>query len=264
MAGLLANNKCLIVGVANRRSIAWGIAQAMHREGADLAFAYAIERLKENVDELADSLKGGARFPRIQCNLSDDAQIAALYGQLAEHWGGRLDTLVHSVGYARTEDLEGSFANISRDGYKEAQEISAYSLIACTRPAVPLFEAAGGGSVITLTYVAGERVVPNYNVMATAKAALECNVRYLAADLGPKNVRVNAISAGPIRTLAASAVKGVGQFRDIMVEHAPLRRNVDQGEVGDVAVFLASSLSRCVTGETIFADNGFNILGVVL
>lgn len=262
MSGLMAGKRCLIMGVANKRSIAWGIAQSLHREGADLFFSYAGERFKENVDELVDSLEGGARFPRVQCDAANDEEIQALYQQVSDHWGGKLDAMVHCIAFAKQEDLTGNFLDISREGYMLAHDISAYSLIPVTRYAVPLFEAAGGGSVITLSYMAAERVVERYNVMATAKSALECNVRYLAAELGQKNIRVNAVSAGPLRTLAASAVKGITQIRGQMEERAPLRRNVDQNEVGDVALFLASHLSRCVTGEVIYADNGFNVLGV--
>ena len=262
MSGLLEGTKCLILGVANRRSIAWGIARALHREGADLFFDYSMERLRENVDDLANSLEGGSRFPRVKCDATNDEEIQALMRQVGEHWDGKLDVLVHSMAFAKTEDLTGSFTDISRDGYMLAHSISAYSLIPYVKYALPLFEENGGGSVITMTFNAGERVVPDYNVMATAKIALECNVRYLASAVGPKNVRVNAISAGPIKTLAASAVKGISDFRDVMEEKAPLRRNVDQVEVGDVAVFLASHLSRAVTGDVIFADNGFHVMGM--
>lgn len=262
MSGLMAGKRCLVMGVANKRSIAWGIAQSLHREGADLYFSYAGERFKENVDELADSLEGGSRFPRVQCDVTKTDQMEALYQQVSDHFGGKLDVLVHCIAFAKQEDLTGNFVDISREGYFLAHDISAYSLIPATKYAVPLFEASGGGSVITLSYLAAERVVERYNVMATAKSALECNVRYLAAELGPRNIRVNAVSAGPLKTLAASAVKGISQIRDLMEERAPLRRNVDQNEVGDVALFLASNLSRCVTGEVIYADNGFSILGV--
>jgi enoyl-[acyl-carrier protein] reductase I len=262
MSGLMSGKRCLIFGVANRRSIAWGIAQALHREGADLFFSYATERLRENVDELVDSLEGGSGYPRVLCDVTKDEEIQALYQEVSAHWDGKLDVMVHCIAFAKTDDLTGNFVDISRDGYMLAHDISAYSLIPCSRYAVPLFEAAGGGSVITLTYMAAERYVEKYNVMATAKAALECNVRYLAAELGSKNVRVNAVSAGPIKTLAASAVKGISAIRSEVEVRAPLRRNVDQNEVGDVALFLASPLSRCVTGEVIYADNGFSIVGI--
>ena len=183
------------------------------------------------------------------------------FSAIGERWG-QADILVHSIGFANVEDLRGRFHEISRDGLKLAIDISAFSLIALCRAALPLFTKAGGGSVMSLTYNAVERVVPSYNSMAMAKAVLESATRYLAADLGPSNVRVNAISAGPLKTLAGSAVKGISAARDLMEEKAPLRRNITQDEVGNVAVFLASELSRCVTGATIFADNGFNVLGV--
>lgn len=257
--GLMDGKKCLIMGVANKRSIAWGIATALHREGAELAFTYQNERLKENVEELVQSLDGGGSIPLFPCDVTVEGDLERLFDSLKSAWG-KLDGLVHSLAYAKTEDLTGNFIDISRDGYKLAHEISAWSLIAAAKGAKPLMEAAGGGSIITLTYVAAERVVENYNVMATAKAALECNVRYLAADLGPSNIRVNGVSAGPLKTLAASAVKGISQIRGAMEERAPLRRNVTQEEVGDVGLFLLSDLSRCVTGEVVHADNGFSIL----
>lgn len=259
--GLMSGKKCLVMGIANKRSIAWGITQALHREGAELAFTYPTERLKENVVELIQDLEGHENMPVLQCDVSSDTDIEQCFAALGEKWG-KLDVLVHSIAFARTEDLHNDFINISREGYRIAQEISAWSLIACARHAKPLMEAAGGGSIFTLSYLAAERVVDKYNIMAPAKAALECNVRYLATDLGPNNIRVNAISAGPIKTLAASAVKGVTKLRDYVEEKSPLHRNVTIEEVGDVGLFLASGLSRCITGETIYADNGYNILGV--
>ncbi|HYF91659.1 MAG TPA: enoyl-ACP reductase [Symbiobacteriaceae bacterium] len=259
--GLMSGKKCLVMGIANKRSIAWGIAQALHREGAELAFTYQNDRLKENVVELVQTLDGHENMPLIPCDVSSDESIEQCFAALGEKWG-KLDVLAHSLAYARTEDIQNDFVNIPREGYRIAMEISAWSLIACARHAKPLMEAAGGGSIMTLSYLAAERVVDKYNIMAPAKAALECNVRYLAAELGEKNIRVNAISAGPIKTLAASAVKGVAKLRDIVEERSPLHRNVTIEEVGDVGLFLASGLSRCITGETIYADNGFNIRGV--
>jgi enoyl-[acyl-carrier protein] reductase I len=258
--GLLAGKKALIMGVANKRSIAWGIASAFQREGCELAFTYAIDRLRENVAELVQTLPGHDKIPLLPCDVSKQAEIDAVYARLAETWG-KLDVLVHCIAFAPVEELKGRFMEMSRDGVKTAVEISAYSLVAITRPAVPLFEKAGGGSVISLTYDAVNKVVPSYNAMAVAKAALETSTRYLAADLGPQNIRVNCISSGPLKTLAASAVKGISDLRDTFEKKSPLRRNVTQEEVGDVAVFLASPLSRCVTGATIFADSGFNVLG---
>jgi enoyl-[acyl-carrier protein] reductase I len=253
--------KCLIMGVANQRSIAWGIAQALHREGADLAFAYASERLKDNVVKLASTLPDHENIPILPCDVQQTEQVAALFDDLQQRWGS-LDVYVHSVAFARQEDLAGTFSEIPWDGYALAQHISAYSLIETSRYAKPLLEAAGGGSNMTLSYLAAERVVEKYNVMAVAKAALECNMRYLAAEFGPSNIRVNAISAGPLKTLAASAVKGISVARDMMEERAPLRRNITQDEVGNVGLFLASDLSSCVTGETIYADNGFHVLAM--
>jgi len=259
---LLKGKKALIMGVANKRSIAWGIATCFHREGAELAFTYQNERLRENVAELVGELPGGENIPLLPCDVTSDEQVTAVFHALNERWG-ELHVLVHSLAYAEKEDLNRSFVDISRRGFGIALEISAYSLIPIARGAKPLMEKAGGGSIMTLTYNAVERVVPSYNVMAVAKAALECEVRYLAAELGPSNIRVNAISAGPLKTLAASAVRGLSRFRDIVEEKAPLRRNITQEEVGDVAVFLASDLSRAVTGNTIFVDSGFHIMGLV-
>ena len=259
--GLLDGKRALITGVANKRSIAWGIATAFQREGAELAFNYATDRLKENVVELVGRLPEHERIPVMPCDVSKQQEIDALFAELERRWG-TLDILVHSIAFAALEDLKGRFVEISREGLKTAIEISAFSLVALCRGALPLFEKAGGGSVMSLTYNAVERVVPSYNSMAMAKAVLEAETRYLAADLGPQNVRVNAISAGPLKTLAGSAVKGISAARDLMEAKAPLRRNITQEEVGNVAVFLASDWSRAVTGATIFADNGFNILGV--
>ncbi len=259
--GLLDGKKAIVMGVGNQRSIAWGIATAFQREGAELAFNYATERLRDNVEKLVATLPGHESMPFLPCDVSKQEEIDAFFATIGERWG-RADVLVHSIAYAAVEDLRGRFHEISRDGLKMAIDISAFSLIALTRAALPLFEKAGGGSVMSLTYNAVDRVVPSYNSMAMAKAVLEAETRYLAADLGPSNIRVNAISAGPLKTLAGSAVKGISSARDLMEEKAPLRRNITQEEVGNVAVFLASEMSRCITGETIFADNGFNVLGV--
>ena len=260
--GVLDGKKAIIFGVANKRSIAWGIATAFQREGAELAFSYAIERLKSNVDELVATLPGHQQMPVIQCDVTKQEEIDALFAQLEKRWG-RLDILVHSIAFAPLEELKGSFTNITRNGLLSAIDISAYSLVALTRGAVPLFDKAGGGSVMSLTFNAAERVVPSYNVMAIAKAALEAETRYLAADLGEKNIRVNTISAGPLKTLAASAVKGISAARELWEAKSPLRRNVTQEEVGNVAVFLASEWSRSMTGATLFADNGMNIMGTM-
>ena len=259
--GLLDGKRAIVMGVGNQRSIAWGIATAFQREGAQLAFNYAGERIRDNVEKLVATLPGHEDMPLLPCDVSKQGEIDSFFATIGERWG-QADVLVHSIAYAAVEDLRGRFHEISRDGMKMAIDISAFSLIALTRAALPLFEKAGGGSVMSLTYNAVDRVIPSYNSMAMAKAVLEAETRYLAADLGPSNIRVNAISAGPLKTLAGSAVKGISSARDLMTEKSPLRRNITQEEVGNVAVFLASEMSRCVTGETIFADNGFNVLGV--
>lgn len=259
--GLLEGKRALVMGVGNKRSIAWGIATAFQREGAELAFNYQGERLKDNVVELVNTLPNASSILVRSCDVSKQEEIDALFAELEKRWG-KLDILVHSIAYAPVEDLRGRFYEISREGLRTAIDISAYSLVALTRAAVPFFEKAGGGSVMSLTFNAVERVVPSYNTMAMAKAVLEAETRYLAADLGPQNIRVNCISAGPLKTLAGSAVRGISAGRDLMEAKAPLRRNITQEEVGNVAVFLASEWSRCVTGATIYADNGFNILGV--
>ena len=259
--GVLEGKKALIMGVGNKRSIAWGIATAFQREGAELAFNYLNDRMKDNVVQLVNTLPNASAIPVMPCDVSKQEEIDALYAELEKRWG-KLDILVHSIAFAALEDLKGRFYEISRAGLATAIDISAYSLVALCRGALPLFERAGGGNVMSLTFNAVERVVPSYNSMAMAKAVLEAETRYLAADLGPENVRVNCISAGPLKTLAGSAVKGISAARDLMEAKSPLRRNITQEEVGNVAVFLASDWSRCVTGETIYADNGFNILGV--
>lgn len=260
--GVLDGRKALVMGVANKRSIAWGIATALQREGADLAFNYAIERLRGNVEELVATLPGHETIPVMPCDVTKQDEVDALFAEIERRWG-KLDILVHCIAFAPVEELKGTFSSVSRNGLLTAIEISAYSLIALTRSAVPLFEKAGGGSVISLTFNAAERVVPSYNAMAIAKAALESETRYLAAELGAKNVRVNTISAGPLKTLAASAVKGISAARELWEEKSPLRRNVTQEEIGNVAVFLASDWSRSITGATIFADNGMNIMGTM-
>lgn len=255
---LLEGKNGLIVGVANKVSIAWAIAQAANREGARLAFNYQNERLRENVEELVQTVEGALSFP---CDVGDDGQIAALMKNV-EAGLGQLDFLVHSVAFAPREELSGEFLNTSRTGFSTALEVSAYSLIALSRAALPLMK--DGGSIITLTYLGAERVVPHYNVMGVAKAALEATVRYLAHDLGPRGIRVNAISAGPIRTLAARGVSGISKMVDHHREVAPLRHATEQAEVGDTALFLLSSLGRGITGEIIYVDGGYHILGSLM
>lgn len=260
--GLLDGKKALIFGVANKRSIAWGIATALRREGADLAFSYAMERLRGNVEELVATLPGHEHMPLIEADVTKQETVDVCFAEIEKRWG-KLDILVHSIAFAPVEELKGAFTNVSRNGMLAAIDISAYSLVALTRGAVPLFEKAGGGSVMSLTFNAAEKVVPSYNAMAIAKAALEAETRYLAAELGEKNIRVNTISAGPLKTLAASAVKGISSARELWEAKSPLRRNVTQDEIGNVAVFLASEWSRSITGATIFADNGMNIMGTM-
>jgi enoyl-[acyl-carrier protein] reductase I len=255
---LLEGKQGLVLGIANKRSLAWGIAQAVSREGARLAVTYQGERLEENVRELAVGLTSPLILP---CDVSKDEDLDALVASVGKEFGG-LDFVVHAVAYALREELDGEFANTSREGYRVAQDISSYSLTALTRRAAPLMEPRGGGSIVTLSYLGGERVVPHYNVMGVAKAALEMSVRYLASDLGPKGIRVNALSAGPVKTLAASGVHGISKMLEYHRTHAPLRKNTEQDEVGDAAVFLVSSLSRGVTGEVIHVDNGFHVMGM--
>ncbi|MBL8169635.1 MAG: enoyl-ACP reductase [Acidobacteria bacterium] len=252
---LLEGKNGLIVGVANKHSIAWAIAQSVVREGARLAFNYQNDRLKGNVEELANTIEGAKIFP---CDVSNDDEITAMMKNVEAEMG-QLDFLVHSVAYAPREELTGEFVNTTRQGFATALDISAYSLVAVSRAALPLMK--DGGSIITLSYLGAERVVPHYNVMGVAKAALEASVRYLANDLGPQGIRVNAISAGPIRTLAARGVSGITKMVDHHREVAPLRRATEQAEVGDTALFLLSSLGRGITGEVIYVDGGYHILG---
>ena len=251
----LAGKTAVIFGLANKRSIAWGIAQKLHEAGATLAICYQNERMKLEAESLIAELPGAAGF---QCDVSNDDEIAALFARLQQAYT-RLDILVHAVAYAPAEDLRGEFINTSRDGFRVALDVSVYSLIAVTRAAAPLM--TDGGSVMTLSYYAAEKVVPNYNVMAVAKAGLESTVRYLAWNLGPRNIRVNAISAGPIKTLAARGVGALGEMMKAHADRAPLRRNVDQLEVGGAALFLASDLSSAITGEVMYVDSGYNIMG---
>jgi enoyl-[acyl-carrier protein] reductase I len=255
---LLEGKTGLILGIANKRSLAWGIAQSVSRAGARLAVTYQGERLEENVRELAAGLDRPVILP---CDVSKDEDLEALAASVKSELGG-LDFVVHAVAYALREELDGEFMNTSREGYRMAQDISSYSLTALVRRTAPLMEGREGGSVVTLSYLGGERVVPHYNVMGVAKAALECSVRYLAADLGPKGIRVNAISAGPIKTLAASGVHGISKMLEYHRTHAPLRKNTEQEEVGDAALFLVSRLSRGITGELIHVDGGFHVMGM--
>ncbi|GAB4279137.1 MAG: enoyl-ACP reductase [Candidatus Promineifilaceae bacterium] len=254
--GLLEGKKALIFGVANKYSIAWGIAQALHAEGAEIAISYGIPQLEKRVRPLAESVN--ATFIE-KCDVTNDDEIDAVFTKAAETLG-QIDILVHAIAYAPSEELEGRFVNTSREGFKIAMDISAYSLVALARKAVPLMPE--GGSIICMTYYGAEKVVPHYNVMGVAKAALEASTRYLAADLGPQNIRVNAISAGPIKTLAAGGIAGFRKMLGYVGERAPLRRNIDQSEVAKTALWLCSDLSSGVTGEVVYVDAGYHILGM--
>jgi enoyl-[acyl-carrier protein] reductase I len=253
---LLEGKKALIFGIANKNSIAWGIAQTLHEHGAQLGFSYGFEQLEKRVRPLAEQL--GVEFVE-ECNIEDDAQIATTFQKVGDYFGS-LDILVHAIAHAKREDLDGRFVDTSRDGFRLAMDVSVYSLVSLTRAAVPLM--TNGGRILSLTYYGAEKVIPHYNVMGVAKAALEASTRYLAADLGPQNIRVNAISAGPIKTLSASGIAGFRKMLHYAEERAPLRRNVDQLEVGQTALWLCSDLSSGVTGEIIYVDAGYHILGM--
>ena len=247
----------LIIGIANKRSIAWAIAQATARRGARLALTYQ-GRFEEHVSELSQGLEQPLVLP---CDVSSDAEIDAVFAKVDQEFGG-LDFVVHGAAFAPREELSAPFSNTSREGFRTALDISAYSLIALARRAAPLMERRGGGSILTLTYLGSERVFPNYNVMGVAKAALEASVRYLAADLGPRNIRVNAISAGPIKTLAAAGISGFSSILSIYRDRAPLRRNVETTEVGEAAAFLLSQAASGITGEILTVDAGFHVTGM--
>jgi enoyl-[acyl-carrier protein] reductase I len=245
----------VIFGLANKRSIAWAIAQKLQQAGWRLAVTYQNERLALEAKDLIADLPGADGF---MCDVTQDDQIARLFAELKEKYGV-LHGLVHSIGYSPEADLKGEFVNTTREGFRISHDISVYSLIAVSRGALPLM--TSGGSIVTLTYYGAEKVVPRYNVMGVAKAALEASVRYLAYDLGPRNIRVNAISAGPIKTLASRGISGFGDMLKVQAERAPLKRNVDAAEVGATAAFLLSDAGSGITGETIYVDCGYNIMG---
>jgi len=248
----------LIVGVANHRSLAWAIAQAAAAEGVSLILTYQ-GRFETHVNELADTLS-----PRplvLPCDVQNDEDMAAVFARIEADYGG-LDFVVHGVAYAPREDLTGGFTQTSRDGFRIAMDVSAYSLVALARGAQPLMAPRGGGSIITLSFLGSDRVFPNYNVMGVAKAALESCVRYLASDLGPQNIRVNAISAGPVKTLAAAGIGGFSAIMGVVRDRAPLRRPIDAAEVGDAALFLVSNASRGITGEVVMVDAGYHAMGM--
>jgi enoyl-[acyl-carrier protein] reductase I len=253
--GTVSEKTAVVFGLANKRSIAWSIAQKLHAAGWRLAITYQNERLEQEAKDLISDLPGAEGF---MCDVSSDDQIAKLFERLKERYGV-LHGLVHSVAFAPAEDLKGDFVNTSREGFRVAHDVSVYSLIAVSRAAAPLM--TEGGGIVTMTYYGAEKVVPKYNVMGVAKAALEATVRYLANDLGPKGIRVNAISAGPIKTLAARGISQLGEMLKAHAERAPLKRNVDPLEVGGTAAFLLSPEGSGITGETIYVDCGYNIMG---
>ena len=259
MAGRFEGKQALVLGVANKRSIAWAIAKRLADEGAQLAFTYQGERIEKNVKELADSVSS----PLVtECDVRSDEDVARVFSEVGDAFGGGLDVLVHSVAFAAAEDLEGRFTDTPRDRFWLALDVSAYSLVACARAAEPLMEARGGGSILTMTYLGGERAVPHYNVMGVAKSALDASVRYLAWDLGQKNIRVNAISAGPVRTLAARSIAGFTTMEALVEERAPLHRHIDADDVGAAAAYLLSEEGRNVTATTMYVDSGYHAMGM--
>ena len=257
MQRILEGKNGLVLGVANKRSIAWACAQSLSAAGMRIALTYQGERMEKGVRELAAELPGSIVLP---CDVTQPETLDALFGTIEKELGG-LDGLVHGIAFAKREELGGDFFDTSKEGWALAQEVSAYSLLALTRRALPLMEGKSA-SIVTLTYIGGERVVPNYNVMGVAKAALEASVRYLANDLGPRGIRVNAISAGPIRTLSSAGVSGFTEILDHVEKHAPLRRNITADEVGDTCLFLVSPLARGITGSVVYVDAGFHVMGV--
>lgn len=249
----------LVLGVANRRSIAWAIAQRLAEGGAKLAFTYQGERIEQNVRDLAETVGS----PLVtECDVRSDEGIERVFAEVGETFDGQLDLLVHSVAFADARDLEGRFTDTPRDRFWLALDVSAYSLVATARAAEPLMEAAGGGSILTMTYLGGERAVPHYNIMGVAKAALDASVRYLASDLGQKDIRVNAVSAGPVRTLAARSIAGFPTMESIVEERSPLRRNIESGDVGAAAAWLLSDEAKNVTGTTLYVDSGYHAMGM--
>ena len=257
MNGMLEGRTGLVLGVANKRSVAWACAKALRREGMQLALTYAGERLEDSVRKLAEELEVQTVLP---CDVTQPGAIETMVDGVRAAFG-KLDCIVHAIAYANRQELTGSYLDTSWEGYCLAQEVSAYSLTAVARQAIPLME-GHDGSIVTLTYIGSERVIPNYNVMGVAKASLEASVRYLAYNLGPRGIRVNAISAGPIRTLSAAAIEGFNEILDHIAARAPLKRNITAEEVGDVCAFLASPLSRGITGSTMYVDAGYHVMGI--
>ena len=259
MAGRFDGKQALVLGVANKRSIAWAIARRLADEGAQLAFTYQGERIEKSVRDLAATVD--TRLVT-ECDVRSDDDLDRVFSETADAFGGGLDLLVHSVAYAAAEDLEGRFTDTPRDRFWLALDISAYSLVACARRAEPLLEGRGGGAILTMTYLGGERAVPHYNVMGVAKATLDASVRYLAWDLGQKNVRVNAISAGPVRTLAARSIAGFTTMEEMFAERAPLHRQIEADDVGAAAAYLLSDDAANVTGTTLYVDAGYHAMGM--
>ena len=256
---MFQGKRALVLGVANKRSIAWAIAKRLADGGAQVAFTYQGERIEKNVRDLAESVSS----PLVtELDVRSDEQVARVFSEVSDAFDGQLDVLVHSVAYAAAEDLEGRFVDTPRDRFWMAIDVSAYSLVATARAAEPLMEAAGGGSIVTMTYLGGERAVPHYNVMGVAKATLDASVRYLAWDLGAKNIRVNAISAGPVRTLAARSIAGFPTMESIVEERAPLHRHIDADDVGAAAAYLLGDDARNVTGTTLYVDSGYHAMGM--
>ncbi len=251
--------KGLVLGVANRRSIAWAIAQRLAEGGAELAFTFQGERIEKNVRDLAETVGS----PLVTaCDVREDADVERVFREVGEAFGGKLDLLVHSVAFADARDLEGRFTDTPRDRYWMALDVSAYSLVACARAAEPLMQAAGGGSILTMTYLGGERAVPHYNVMGVAKATLDASMRYLAWDLGESAIRVNAISAGPVRTLAARSIAGFPTMESIVESRAPLRHNIEAEDVGAAGAYLLSEEAKGVTGTILYVDAGYHAMGM--
>ena len=256
--GVLSGKKGVVFGVANKRSIAWAIAQAWYEAGAELAFTYQGERLKDNVEQLAATF--GEETLITDCDVTQDDHIDRVFNEVGERFGGKLDLMLHSVAFAPKEALEGDFVSTSREAFRVAHDVSAYSLVALARGAAPLM--TDGGSIVAMSYYGAEKVVPHYNVMGVAKAALEASTRYLAYDLGPKKIRVNCISAGPMNTLAARGIAGFSSMLKHYEEHAPLKRNVEPAELGSSGVFLASDGAAAITGQVIYVDSGYQVMGM--
>jgi len=249
----------LVLGVANRRSIAWAIAQRLAEGGAELAFTFQGERIEKNVRDLAETVSS----PLVTaCDVREDADVERVFREVGEAFDGKLDLLVHSVAFADARDLEGRFTDTPRDRFWMALDVSAYSLVACARAAEPLMEAAGGGSILTMTYLGGERAVPHYNVMGVAKATLDASMRYLAWDLGESAIRINAVSAGPVRTLAARSIAGFPTMESIVEQRAPLRHNIEADDVGSAGAFLLSEDAKGVTGTILYVDAGYHAMGM--